>query len=380
LAVKIVRQPKKIALIGAPSSAAALLPGTEKAPAALRAAGLVGRLQNAGFEVIDYGDCPPRLFADDDEHRRARNLPPIVAGLNDLKTHVEVAIKSGALVVVLGGDCAQSIGVIAGARRYYKHINLLWLDRDADLNTPATTPSGRIDGMVVAHIIGKGAPELVRFWGEPPLVREPDITLFGIDRLDPGEQELLGKSPLRHVLAVDIQAKGAAAAAKDALTHLHADTREFVLHLDLDVVSSDDLSAVNVPGSGGLTFAEVRTAFMEFARHKNLLGFDVAQFNPGNDPGGSSARKVVDLLVAALSARLESTEVPAAADASSAEAEPAESPVTESPATQSSAAESSAGESAAEPAHSDAASTVEPAPSPAPDAEAPENAFGASES
>jgi hypothetical protein len=215
----------------------------------------------------------------------------------------------------------------------------------------------------------------VRFWGEPPLVREPDITLFGIDRLDPGEQELLGKSPLRHVLAVDIQAKGAAAAAKDALTHLHADTREFVLHLDLDVVSSDDLSAVNVPGSGGLTFAEVRTAFMEFARHKNLLGFDVAQFNPGNDPDGSSARKVVDLLVAALSARLESTEGPAAPDASSAEAEPAESPVTESPATQ-----SSAGESAAEPAHSDAASTVEPAPSPGPDAEAPENAFGASES
>ncbi len=376
MAVKIVRQPKKIALIGAPSSAAALLPGTEKAPAALRAAGLVERLQNAGFEVIDYGDCPPRLFADDDEHRRARNLPPIVAGLNDLKTHVEVAIKSGALVVVLGGDCAQSIGVIAGARRYYKHINLLWLDRDADLNTPATTPSGRIDGMVVAHIIGKGAPELVRFWGEPPLVREPDITLFGIDRLDPGEQELLGKSPLRHVLAVGIQAKGAAAAAKDALTHLHADTREFVLHLDLDVISSDDLPAVNVPGSGGLTLAEVRTAFMEFARHKNLLGFDVAQFNPGNDPDGSSARKVVDLLVAALSARLDSTEAPAAPDASSAGTEVA----AESPATESSAGESPAGESAAKSAHSDAASTVEPAPSTAPDADAPENAFGASES
>jgi arginase len=293
LAVKIVRQPKKIALIGAPSSAAALLPGTEKAPAALRAAGLVARLQDAGYEVVDYGDCPPRLFADDDEHRRARNLPAIVAGLNDLKTHVEVATKSGALVLVLGGDCAQSIGVIAGAHRYYKHINLLWMDRDADLNTPATTPSGRIDGMVVAHIIGKGAPELVRFWGEPPLVREPDITLFGIDRLDPGEQELLGKSPLRHVLAVDIQSKGAVAAAKDALAHLHADTREYVLHLDLDVISSDDLPAVSVPGSGGLTFAEVRAAFIEFARHKNLLGFDVAQFNPGNDVDGEENRRFV---------------------------------------------------------------------------------------
>ena len=56
MAVKIVRQPKKIALIGAPSSAAAFMPGSEKAPAALRAAGLVEKLQSAGFEVTDHGD------------------------------------------------------------------------------------------------------------------------------------------------------------------------------------------------------------------------------------------------------------------------------------------------------------------------------------
>src|SRR5258708_22220530 len=201
LAVKIVRQPKKIALIGACSSAAAFLPGTEKAPAALRAAGLVERLTSAGFEITDMGDCPPRLFADDDEHRRARNMSAIVAGLNDLKVHAEVAVKSGALVLVLGGDCAQVIGLLTGARRYYKHINLFWMDRDADLNTPASTPSGRIDGMVVASIIGRGAPELVRFWGETPLVREPDVLLYGLERLDPPDHDFLTKSRMRSVSA-----------------------------------------------------------------------------------------------------------------------------------------------------------------------------------
>jgi arginase len=311
LAVKIVRQPKKIALIGAPSSAAAFMPGTEKAPAALRAAGLIDRLQAAGFEVADYGDCAPRHFADDEEHRRARNLQEIVAGLNDLKTRAEVAVKSGALVLVLGGECVQAIGLLTGARRYYKHINLLWFDRDADLNTPATTPSGRIDGMVVAHIIGKGAPELVRFWGEPPLVREPDVTLFGLARLDPAEQEFLGKSPLRHVLATDIQAKGAAAAAAEALTHLHADARQFVLHIDLDVIAQEDFAAVDVPGSGGLGFDEVGATLKEFLRHKNLLGLDVAEYNPDKDPDGACAKKLIDLLVEALSARLEA---PASSD------------------------------------------------------------------
>ena len=304
MAVKIVRQPKKIALIGAPSSAAAFQAGSEKAPAALRAAGLVDRLKAAGFEVHDYGDCPQRLFADDDEHRRARNLPAIVAGLNDLKLHAETAMKSGALVLVLAGDCAQSIGLLTGARRYYKHLNLIWFDRDADLNTPATTPSGRIDGMVVAHIVGRGAPELVRFWGETPLVREPDVLLYGISRLDPPEQEVLAKSPLRHVTAEQIASKGAEKSASDALTQSHADSRDFVLHLDLDVISGDEIGAVNIPESGGLSLAQVRDSLKKFAAHKNLLGLDIAQFNPDKDPDGSAAKKIVELLVEALSARL----------------------------------------------------------------------------
>jgi arginase len=307
LAAKITRQPKKIALIGAPSSAAGFLSGTEKAPAALRAAGLVQRLQDAGYEVIDHGDCAVRYFADDDENRRARNLKEIVAGLNDLKLRAEVAVKSGALVLVLGGDCAQVIGLLTGARRYYKRISLLWFDRDADLNTPATTPSGRIDGMVVAHIIGKGAPELVRFFGEPPLVREPDVTLFGLERVDAPEQEFLDKSPMRRVSAEVVQAKGAGEAAKSTLLQMHADARQVILHLDTDVISQEEFPAVNLPGSGGLAFSDVRDALMEFVRNPNLLGLDVAQYNPDKDSDGSVAKKLVDLLVEALTARLQAT-------------------------------------------------------------------------
>ena len=313
MAVKIVRQPKKIALIGAPSSAAAFGAGTEKSPAALRAAGLSERLESAGFEVTDYGDCAPRFFADDEEHRRARNLLEIVAGLNDLKPRVEMAVKSGAFVLVLGGECVQAIALLAGARRYYKHVNLFWVDRDADLNTPASTPSGRIDGMVVGHIIGKGSPELVRFWGEPPLVREPDITLFGLARLDPPEEEFLARSPMRHLDASTVQAKGPAAAARDALNLLHADAREFVLHLDLDVIAQEEFPAVMLPASGGFTFDETRAALQEIVRRKNLLGMDVAQFNPDKDASGDCAKRVVDLLVDALSTRLEE---PASATAS----------------------------------------------------------------
>jgi arginase len=310
LAVKILRQPNKLALIGAPSSAAAFSPGSEKAPAALRAAGIVEKLQSIGYEVTDHGDCVPRLFADDEEHKRARNLPEIVASLNDLKPRAELAVKSGGVLLVLGGDCTQIIGMLTGARRYYRHVNLLWFDRDADLNTPASTPSGRLDGMVLASIIGRGSPELVRFWGEPPLVREPDTLIFGLERVDPPEQEFLAHSPLRHILAKDIQMAGATKAASNALVHLHADTREFMLHLDLDVVREEELAATNVPGSGGLSFAETQTALTEFVKHRNFLGLDVAQYNPNKDSDGSGARKIIELIADVLAARLAALSTP----------------------------------------------------------------------
>ncbi len=315
MAVKIVRQANKIALLGAPSSAAAFSAGSEKAPAALRAAGLIERLQSIGYEVNDLGDTAPRLFADDDEHKRARNLPAIVASLNDLKPRAEIAVKSGGLVLVLGGDCTQVIGLLTGARRYYRHLNLLWLDGDADLNTPASTPSGRLDGMVLSTIIGKGSPELVRFWGEPQIVREPDTVLFGVARLDPPEEEFLKKSPVRHNLATDIRAKGVEKSAQHALEQLHADTREFVLHLDIDIIAQEEFPAVNVPASGGLSFAEVQSALTEFVKQKNLVGLDVSQYNPDKDPDGTGAKKLIELLATALSARLTALAAPAAPDA-----------------------------------------------------------------
>src|SRR5262249_35440605 len=162
---------------------------------------------------------------------------------------------------------------------------------------------GRIDGMVVAHIIGKGAPELVRFWGEPPLVREPDVYLFGVERLDPPEQEFLTRSPMRYMRAADIQRRSAAIAAKAALAHLHADAREFVIHLDTDIIANDEFPAVNVPAAGGLSLADVRTALTEAVRSTFLVGLTVTQYNPDKDPDGSAAKKLVDLLVEALSSR-----------------------------------------------------------------------------
>jgi len=317
LAVKIVRQVKSIALLGAPTSAAGLAGGQEGAPAALRSAGLVDRLTSAGFQVTDYGDSAPRVYKADDEHPRARNVGDALAIIEELRHKVEFAVKSGALPVILSGDDSVALAAIAGSRRYYRHVSLISLDRDAGLNVPATTPSGCLDGMVISHVVGRGAPELVRFWGEPPLIREPDVAIFGIDRVDEPEQRWMVRSPLHRYLAVDLKKRGAAVAAQEVLETVHGSRHEFVLLLDLDVIASEDFGATNFPGTGGLSLDDTRQALTVFVRQPNLAALVVAGYNPTRDSDGRAVKIVVDLLVDALKARLqappaEATETPAA--------------------------------------------------------------------
>jgi len=303
VAVKIARQPNKIALLGAPTSAAAMSEGHEGAPAALRAAGIVERLREVGYEVTDLGDDPVQLYQPDYESPRARNLPRVIASLEALKPRVEQATKSGALPLILAGDCSIALATTAGLRRYYRNVSMIYFDRDADVHTPATTTSGCLDGMVVSHLTGRGAAEMVRFWGEPPLIRDPDLELFGTDRFDPSEEELLRTSPLRHHFAGEIHQVGVVAAVDAALVRLRGDNHQFVVHFDVDVIR--DFQATNYPGSGGLNFEEVSEALSAFARQKQMAAFEVTGYNPQKDPDGSGAKRVVDLIVDVLKTRLE---------------------------------------------------------------------------
>jgi len=304
LAVKIHRDPKKVALIGVPTSAGSHGPGAERAPAALRAAGLQARLEAAGFEVADHGDTPTFLYQPDEDHPRARNTAAVVQAMGALRLKVEVAVKSGALLLILGGDCAITPGTIAGVRRYYREAGVFWMDRDADLNTPTSSPSGCVHGMTVAHLIGRGAAEIVRFSADMPMVREPNLALYGIERLDPPEEQFLQTALLHAYHASDILRRGAAATAREAVDRIHAQYMPFVLHYDVDVISSPEFTACGFPAEGLLRAAHVREALAEVIAAPQLLAIELCEYFPELDPDASAARFLVDMFVEALAARL----------------------------------------------------------------------------
>ena len=72
--------------------------------------------------------------------------------------------------LVVGGDCTITLGVVAGFARHGADVGLLYFDGDADLSTPASTGSGVLDSMVVAHLLCEGAPELTGLGPRVPLL------------------------------------------------------------------------------------------------------------------------------------------------------------------------------------------------------------------
>jgi len=65
---------RRVAVIGAATSAGSHHAGQERAPAALRSAGFVTRLADTGLDVTDLGDVAGATFTPDEMGATARGL------------------------------------------------------------------------------------------------------------------------------------------------------------------------------------------------------------------------------------------------------------------------------------------------------------------
>src|SRR5260370_138479 len=181
------------AMIGVPSSAGAHHAGQERAPDALRAAGLAARLAAAGESVQDLGNLPEAPFAVDHRHPGARNLDAVARVAREVADAVADVAGAGRLPLVVGGDCTITLGVIAGFRRSHPDVRLVYVDGDADVGLPDSGGSGIFDSMGVSHLLGRGARELAGLGGAVPLLEGARLAIVGAD---PRETDDAGRAYL----------------------------------------------------------------------------------------------------------------------------------------------------------------------------------------
>ena len=215
-------------LLGVPSSAAAHGPGQEKAPAALRRAGLLERLTAAGGRVVDYGDLPVARWRPDPRQRRPHNLPAVLDVLRQTSRRVGEILADGRVPLVLGGECSVTIAVMAAFRDRGIEPALLYMDGGVDLFTPATNPTGILDSMGVAHLLDEPgtAAELAGLGSSRPLLRDDRLLLFGYTDYPGAEHEVLVRRDLAGLPAEQIHGRPEQA-AEQALARVRASADRF---------------------------------------------------------------------------------------------------------------------------------------------------------
>ena len=289
-------------MIGVPSSAGAHWPGQEKAPRALRDAGLVERTEAAGCAVVDRGDMPRVRFGPDKERRNPQNLGTVVEVARGVAQRVEAAVLGGEVPLVVGGDCTIELGVLCGFLGAGEDPALLYLDGGVDLYTPATNPTGILDSMGVAHMVGEpgAAEELARIGPRSPLMADERIVLFGYEP-NPPEMGVLARRSMPRYPAEKVRGR-AEAAATEALARLRAVAERFVVHFDVDVIDYVDLPVADVPQhNAGLTFEEASACLRVFASSPQFAGLVVTEFNPDHaDERGESAAALAWAIAGAL--------------------------------------------------------------------------------
>ena len=292
-----------IAVIGAPLDLGQGRRGVDMGPSAIRYAGLDQRLSEIGRACHDWGNVGTAVAeAVPEGAEELRFLDAIKATCAHVARLVRQARASGLLPLVLGGDHSVALGTLAGVRDDVPG-GVLWIDAHADLNTPETSPSGNIHGMVLAAALGLAGPAFDHDEWTLPVVDPARVALLGIRSLDGPERTRLGDLGALVFTMSDLDRLGVEQAMKEALAHV-AGPGFVHVSLDLDVVDPDVAPGVGTPVRGGLTYREAHLA-MELAAESGLVGsLDVVEVNPILDRENETARLAVELVASALGARI----------------------------------------------------------------------------
>ena len=279
--------------------------GVDMGPSAIRYAGLEQQLtEKLGARVSDVGNVisPVVETAEvGDEH--ARYLPQILDLCDRIAQLVEEAAGRGAMPLVLGGDHSVALGSLVGMALARGPGGVVWVDAHGDLNTPETSPTGNVHGMVLAAALGLAGDAFRRDGWQIPAVDSGKVALVGVRSLDEGERELLGTLDAKVFTMSEIDRIGIEPCMREALAH--ASGAGFLhVSLDMDVVDPDYAPGVGTPVRGGLSYREAHLALETVAEYGRTDSMDVVEVNPILDRENATGQLAVELVASALGARI----------------------------------------------------------------------------
>jgi len=285
----------RLALVDAPLDCSGAGRGEERAPAALRAAGLVERLGardagEAAARIRDTRRDPATGVVGAAEVRRASSA---------IDSRVRELLDAGERPLVMGGDCTLLLGAFQALPR---GSGLWFVDGHADFFDGESSTTGEAADMDLAILTGHGPPGLLEGYGallEPaaavllghrPAELHPDVARENA-RLDPA---------IHALTAPELRERGPARVGADAAARLAG--RPAWLHLDLDVLDELVFPATDYLMPGGIDMDQLADLLRPLGQDASLVGVSIGCYNPTKDPGGACGVALTEMLVDVLAA------------------------------------------------------------------------------
>ena len=293
---------KRIALLGVPVEVGASQPGTLMGPAALRTAGLGALLESLGFAVEDHGDISVGNHAasTDDPPNNAKFYREIQKWTQAASARAYALARSGAIPLFIGGDHSFSMGTVNGVARHWheqgRELFVLWLDAHADYNTPATTITGNMHGMVASFLCGE--PGLDHLLGDEPRasIKPSQLDLFGTRSIDKLEKALVRERAIAVVDMRQIDEFGVSVLIRRVIDKVRRSDGVLHVSFDVDFLDPGQAPGVGTMVPGGATYREAHL-IMELLHDSGLVAsVDIAELNPFLDDRGRTARLTAELI------------------------------------------------------------------------------------
>ncbi|BBY27714.1 hypothetical protein GCM10023114_45330 [Mycolicibacterium sediminis] len=203
-------------------------------------------------------------------------LPTALPGLRDLqRVHANV-LAGGRIPVCALSRCAASLATLPTIAERRPDAFVVWFDAHADLNTPDTTTTGYLGGLVLSAAIG---------WWDSGLgagLSPERVVLGGSRDLDPPEQSLVDAGTIAL----------AAGPSMHELLDLYVGDRPVYFHLDCDVLEPGTVPTdYRVPG--GLTLDDLADVARRLSRNE-IVGIEVAEFESWEFEVAADAADVTD--------------------------------------------------------------------------------------
>jgi arginase len=285
--------PKPIAIHGIPMDIGQMRRGVDMGASAIRYAGLQTRLQNLGWHVTDMGNIsiPDIAPQPHDDIPNAHNSTAVAAIAQQAYLAMQQTIAHNHIAIFLGGDHSCAIGTIAGSITRPVRTGVIWVDAHADFNTPSTSPSGSVHGMVVSSVMGLCPPPLQIGTAR---LHADQIIMIAIRDLDREERIALRQSGITVYTMRDIDEHGIATIMRKALEQLQSVE---AIHVSFDMDSLDPTVApgVGTPVSGGLSIREAHLIMEVLHDSQKVVALDLVEVNPILDQFNQTAELAVDL-------------------------------------------------------------------------------------